>query len=44
MAIWSVKRLMSDVELAPLRARYETSETDPEVAREWATPVEGHST
>lgn len=44
MAIWSVKRLMSDAELAPLRAHYETSETDPEVAREWATPVEGHST
>ena len=44
MAIWSVKRLMSDAELAPLRVHYETSETDPEVAREWATPVEGHST
>ena len=43
MAIWSAKRLMSDAELAPLRARYETSETDSEVAREWATPVEGHS-
>jgi epoxyqueuosine reductase len=44
MAIWSAKRLMSGAELAPLRARYETTETDPEVAREWATPVEGHST
>jgi epoxyqueuosine reductase len=43
MAIWSAKRLMSDAELAPLKARYELNEADPEVAREWATPVEGNS-
>ena len=42
MAIWSAKRLMSDAELAPLKARYEPNEADPEVAREWAMPVEGN--
>jgi epoxyqueuosine reductase len=43
MAVWSVKRLMSDAEIAPLRARYEPAEIDPDVAREWAMPVEGHA-
>lgn len=43
MAIWSAKRLMSATEIAPLQARYEPIETDPEVAREWAMPVEGHA-
>jgi epoxyqueuosine reductase len=43
MAIWSAKRLMSAAEIAPLQARYEPIETDPEVAREWAMPVEGHA-
>jgi epoxyqueuosine reductase len=43
MAIWSAKRLMSAAEIEPLQARYEPIETDPEVAREWAMPVEGHA-
>ena len=43
MAIWSTKRLMSAAEITPLQARYEPIETDPEVAREWAMPVEGHA-
>jgi epoxyqueuosine reductase len=43
MAIWAAKRLMSEAELAPLQAHYEPNEVDPEVAREWAEPVEGYS-
>jgi epoxyqueuosine reductase len=43
MAIWSAKRLMSATEIAALQARYEPIETDPEVAREWAMPVEGYA-
>jgi epoxyqueuosine reductase len=43
MAIWAAKRLMSEAELAPLQAHYEPKEVDPEVAREWAEPVEGYS-
>ena len=43
MAIWSAKRLMREEEFAPFKSRYEAREVDPEVAREWAQPVEGHS-
>ncbi len=43
MAIWSAKRLMHEEEFAPFKSRYEAREADPEVAREWAQPVEGHS-
>jgi hypothetical protein len=34
---------MSAAEIVPLQARYEPAEPDPEVAREWAMPVEGHA-
>jgi epoxyqueuosine reductase len=43
MAIWSAKRLMREEEFAPFKSRYEAREADPEVAREWAEPLEGHS-
>ncbi len=43
MAVWSAKRLMREEEFAPFKSRYEAREADPEVAREWAEPLEGHS-
>jgi epoxyqueuosine reductase len=43
MAVWSTKRLSSDTELRSLRSHYEAVETDPDVAREWAKPIEGHA-
>jgi epoxyqueuosine reductase len=43
MAVWSAKRLSSDTELRSLRSHYEAAETDPDVAREWAMPIEGHA-
>jgi epoxyqueuosine reductase len=43
MAVWSLKRLSSESELRSLQARYESAEADPDVAREWAMPIEGHA-
>lgn len=43
MAIWSAKRLMTDAEIDALKAQHELRERDPEVAREWTLPAEGHA-
>jgi len=43
MAVWSAKRLSSETELRSLRSHYEAAEADPDVAREWAMPIEGHA-
>jgi epoxyqueuosine reductase len=43
MAVWAARRLMSEAELAPLRARYLPSEADPDVAAEWTDTFEGHA-
>jgi epoxyqueuosine reductase len=43
MAVWSAKRLSSDTELRSLRSHYEAGEMDPDVAREWAMPIEGNA-
>jgi epoxyqueuosine reductase len=41
MAIWAVRRLLSEAEVAPLRMHHEPREADPDVAAEWTSDVEG---
>jgi epoxyqueuosine reductase len=40
MAVWAVRRLSAEAELAPLKSRHEPHEADPEVRAEWAIPIE----
>jgi epoxyqueuosine reductase len=41
MAVWAVRRMLSESQVAPLRMRYEPREADPEVAAEWTSGVKG---
>jgi epoxyqueuosine reductase len=41
MAVWASRRLMDESEIAPLRAVHAPRETDPDVATEWTSDIEG---
>jgi epoxyqueuosine reductase len=43
MAVWAMRRLLSETELAPLRKRHVARETDPDVVGEWAAAAEGRA-
>jgi epoxyqueuosine reductase len=41
MAVWAVRRLSSEAEIAHLREHYGARETDPDVVAEWIRDIEG---
>jgi epoxyqueuosine reductase len=43
MAVWAMRRLLSEAEIAPIRSRHIARETDPEVVGEWAVAAEGQA-